>query len=91
MRLRGMSRRQFLQVAGMVGSMGVLAACVPAAAPSAAPAAEAGPLLVPAAAALPVIAALVIAWAGKTAAYPPGPRESVWKSPRPIEERADTH
>ncbi|WP_104062484.1 MFS transporter [Arthrobacter sp. 4R501] len=50
----------------------------------------AGPLLVPAAAALPVIAALVIAWAGKTAAYPPGLRESVWKSPRPIEERAGT-
>jgi hypothetical protein len=28
----------------------------------------------------------VIAYAGKTAAYPPGPRESVWKSPRPVEE-----
>lgn len=46
----------------------------------------AGPLLVPAAAALPVIAALAIAYAGKTAAYPPGPRESLWKQPRPIEE-----
>jgi predicted MFS family arabinose efflux permease len=51
----------------------------------------AGPLLVPAAAALPVIAALVIAWAGKTAAYPPGPRESTWKRPRPVGERESTH
>ncbi|WP_457966001.1 MFS transporter [Arthrobacter sp. D1-29] len=46
----------------------------------------AGPLLVPAAAALPVIAALLVTIAGKQAAYPPGPRESVWKSPRPIKE-----
>jgi MFS family permease len=50
----------------------------------------AGPLLVPAAAALPVIAALLVTLGGRKAAYPPGPRESVWKSPRPIEERAGT-
>ena len=50
----------------------------------------AGPLLVPAAAALPVIAALVITYAGKTAAYPPGPRESVWKQPRPVVVREGT-
>jgi predicted MFS family arabinose efflux permease len=48
----------------------------------------AGPLLVPAAAALPVIAALLVTFGGRKAAYPPGPRESVWKSPRPVEERA---
>jgi predicted MFS family arabinose efflux permease len=46
----------------------------------------AGPLLVPAAAALPVIAALLVTLSGKQAAYPPGPRESVWKSPRPVKE-----
>jgi predicted MFS family arabinose efflux permease len=51
----------------------------------------AGPLLVPAAAALPVIAALVITYAGRKAAYPPGPRESTWKRPRPVTERESTH
>jgi predicted MFS family arabinose efflux permease len=51
----------------------------------------AGPLLVPAAAALPVIAALVITYAGRKAAYPPGPRESTWKRPRPVGERENTH
>ena len=39
---------------------------------------------------LPVIAALAIIYAGKTAAYPPGPRESVWKSPRPVADRDKT-
>ncbi|WP_411375685.1 MFS transporter [Arthrobacter sp. MPF02] len=43
-----------------------------------------GPLLVPVAAALPVVAALVITLAGKTHAYPPGPRERVWLEPRPV-------
>jgi len=45
----------------------------------------AGPLLVPVAAALPVVAALVITLAGKKHAYPKGPREMVWKTPRPVE------
>ncbi|MFD5276967.1 MFS transporter [Pseudarthrobacter sp. NPDC058362] len=43
-----------------------------------------GPLLVPAAAALPVLGALAIALAGKKHAYPPGPREQVWLEPRPV-------
>jgi len=50
----------------------------------------AGPLLVPAAAALPVVAALVIIYAGRQAAYPPGPRESTRKQPLPVEEREGT-
>ena len=47
-----------------------------------------GPLLVPAAAPLPVAAALVIAYAGRTAAYPPGPREST--RPRRAEDSGIT-
>ncbi|MEE2527569.1 MFS transporter [Pseudarthrobacter sp. J75] len=43
----------------------------------------AGPLLVPAAAALPVIVALAIAFAGRKAAYPPGPGEV--RDPVPVE------
>ncbi|TLM72795.1 MFS transporter [Pseudarthrobacter sp. NamB4] len=49
----------------------------------------AGPLLVPVAAALPVVVALVITIAGKRYAYPPGPRERVWLEPRPIPEKVD--
>jgi hypothetical protein len=51
----------------------------------------AGPLLVPAAAALPVVAPSSSPFGGKTAAYPPGPRESVWKKPRPVKETEGTH
>lgn len=43
-----------------------------------------GPMLVPVAAALPVVAAWIIALAGKKHAYPPGPREQVWLEPRPV-------
>lgn len=43
-----------------------------------------GPLVVPAAAALPVLGALVIALAGKKHAYPSGPREQLWLEPRPV-------
>jgi predicted MFS family arabinose efflux permease len=50
----------------------------------------AGPLLVPAAAALPVLAALVIIYAGRKAAYPPGPGESIWKQPRPVRDHQGT-
>lgn len=50
----------------------------------------AGPLLVPAAAALPVVSAMVITYAGRNAAYPPGPRESIRKRPRPVEENEPT-
>ncbi|TLM84066.1 MFS transporter [Pseudarthrobacter sp. NamE5] len=49
----------------------------------------AGPLLVPVAAALPVVVALVITIAGKRYAYPPGSRERVWLEPRPIPEKVD--
>ena len=48
-----------------------------------------GPLLVPVAAALPVVAAWIITLAGKKNAYPPGPREQVWLEPRPIREKVD--
>ncbi|WHP60301.1 MFS transporter [Arthrobacter sp. KFRI-F3372] len=43
-----------------------------------------GPLLVPVAAALPVVAAWIITMANKKHAYPQGPRERVWLEPRPI-------
>ncbi|HEU4668703.1 MAG TPA: MFS transporter, partial [Arthrobacter sp.] len=46
-----------------------------------------GPLLVPVAAALPVVAAWIIALAGKKHAYPPGPRERVWLEPRPVKDQ----
>ncbi|MBT2532951.1 MFS transporter [Arthrobacter sp. ISL-48] len=49
----------------------------------------AGPMLVPVAAALPVVAALVITVAGRKNAYPPGPREVVWKTPRPVREKVE--
>jgi hypothetical protein len=47
-----------------------------------------GPLLVPVAAALPVVAAWIITLAGKKNAYPPGPREQVWLEPRPVAKPA---
>jgi len=54
-----------------------------------------GPLLVPVAAALPVVAAWIITLAGKKNAYPPGPREQIWLEPRPVgkpaQEKAPTH
>ena len=43
-----------------------------------------GPLLVPVAAALPVVVAWIITLAAKQHAYPPGPRERVWLEPRPV-------
>ena len=43
-------------------------------------------MLVPVAAALPVLAALVITIAGKKHAYPPGPRERTWLEPRPVRQ-----
>ena len=46
-----------------------------------------GPLLVPAAAAIPVVGAFVITLAGKRYAYPPGPRERTWLEPRPVKDR----
>ncbi|MGK3954810.1 hypothetical protein ACLKOZ_01330 [Arthrobacter sp. R4] len=49
----------------------------------------AGPLLEPTDAVLPVLAALLVTLGGRKAAYP-GPRESVWKTPRPVEEHRGT-
>ena len=43
-----------------------------------------GPMLVPVAAALPVVAAWIITLANKKHAYPQGPRERIWLEPRPI-------
>lgn len=45
-----------------------------------------GPLVVPVAAAVPVVVALAIAFAGKRYAYPPGPRERAWQDPQPRPE-----
>lgn len=45
----------------------------------------AGPLLVPIAAALPAVAALVITLTSRKHAYPPGPKESGWSEPEPKE------
>lgn len=47
-----------------------------------------GPLLVPVAAALPVVVALAIAFGGKRYAYPAGPRERLWLDPRPVQGSA---
>ncbi|TPV49381.1 MFS transporter [Pseudarthrobacter phenanthrenivorans] len=47
-----------------------------------------GPMLVPVAAALPVVAAWIITLTGKRHAYPPGPRERVWLEPRPVGRQA---
>jgi predicted MFS family arabinose efflux permease len=48
-----------------------------------------GPMLVPVAAALPVVAAWIITLTGKRHAYPPGPRERVWLEPRPVGRQAE--
>ncbi|MBT8161650.1 MULTISPECIES: MFS transporter [Arthrobacter] len=50
----------------------------------------AGPLMVPVAAALPVVVALVITLAGKRHAYPPGRKES-GRSAQKVEETVDQH
>ncbi|MEW1820885.1 MFS transporter [Arthrobacter sp. NPDC080031] len=50
----------------------------------------AGPLMVPVAAALPVVVALVITLTGKRHAYPPGRKEAGWSEPK-LKEMADQH
>jgi hypothetical protein len=42
---------------------------------------QAGPLMVPAAAALPIVVALVITLVGNGHAYPPGRKKPCWRGP----------